>query len=237
GKYISELRVMADSPLVGQSVEEAKLGEKHSVFVLELLREDQKIWSPRAQTLREGDVLLARGDWSRLSAVIDKLKLEVESDFTLRDDTFEDSDRVLAEVMIAPKSRFAGNTLGSLEFRWHYNATVLAIHRRGEVLREKLRNVTLHVGDVLLVVAAPDEIRALRSNANLIMLTEKAGARTARRRAPLALAIMVAVVAAAGFGLLPIVISALLGAAAMVVLRCIDPDEAYRAVDWRVIVM
>src|SRR5690606_9220545 len=65
----------------------------------------------------------------------------------------------------------------------------------------------------------------------------KAGTRTARRRAPLALAIMVAVVAAAGFGLLPIVISALLGAAAMVVLRCIDPDEAYRAVDWRVIVM
>jgi len=237
GKYITELRVMPDSPLVGQTVEEAKLGEKHSVYVLELLRDDQKIWSPRAQTLREGDVLLARGDWSRLSVVIDKLKLEVESDFTLRDETFEEADRVLAEVMIAPKSRFEGSTLSSLEFRWHYNATVLALHRRGEVLREKVRDVQLNVGDVLLVVAAPDEIRALRQNPNLIMLTEKAGTRSARRRAPLALAIMAAVVAIAGFGLLPIVVTALLGGAAMVVLRCLEPDEAYRAIDWRVIVM
>ena len=97
GKYITELRVLPDSPLVGQTVEAAKLGEKHSVYVLELLRDDQKIWSPRAQTLHAGDVLLARGDWSRLSAVTEKLKLEVESDFTLRDETFEEADRVLAE--------------------------------------------------------------------------------------------------------------------------------------------
>ena len=66
GKYITELRVMPESSLIGASVDEAKLGGEYGVYVLELIRGEEKVWSPRSQVLEEGDILIARGDWSKL---------------------------------------------------------------------------------------------------------------------------------------------------------------------------
>lgn len=237
GKYIAELRVMSGSPLIGKSVAEAKLGERHGVFVLELLRGEEKIWSPRAQKLQEGDILLTRGDWSRLSNLKDTARLEIEPEFKLRDEQFRAEDQVLTEVMVSPGSRFIGQTLRSLEFNWHYNATVLAIHRRGEVLREKLRDVELAVGDILLMLTSPSEMQHLRANTNVVVLTEREEGPTSSRRAWITLAIMVAVVGAATLEWLPIVASSILGCIALVVFRCLEPDEVYESVDWRVIML
>lgn len=237
GKYITELRVMAGSPLIGRSVASGRLAEKFGVYVLELHRGEEQVWAPRAELLREGDVLLARGDWSRLSELKDQMRLEIEPEFKLRDEQFRDGDQALVEVMVAPNSRFIGQTLRDLDFHWHYNATVLGMHRRGEVLREKLREVSLGVGDLLLLVAARDELPALRRNPNLVVVNEREDDSSSRRRAPLALLIMVAVIATAGLGLMPIVISALIGCVAMVVTRCLAPEEAYESVDWRIIVL
>lgn len=237
GKYITELRVMPGSPLIGQSVAEARLGEKHGIYVLELLRGEEKIWSPRAQKLAEGDVLLARGDWSRLSAFKDQARLELEPEFTLRDSQFSDAEQVLTEVMVAPGSRLIGHTLAELDFQWHYNATALAIHRRGEVSRDKLKDTRLTIGDVLLLVTSPDEMRALRGNRNLVVLSEREEPGGNRRKAWIAIAIMLAVVGVAFLEWLPIVASAILGCIALVALRCLEPEEVYEAIDWRVIVL
>ena len=238
GKYITELRVSAGSPMIGKSIADAKLGEKHGVYVMELERDGEHLsWAPRAEVLREGDVLLARGDWSRITEVRERMKLEIEPEFKLRDEQFEVGDRSLLEVMIAPNSRFQDETLKDLEFKWHYNATVLAIHRRGEVLREKVREVTLSTGDVLLMMVPKDDIPALRRNPNVVIVTEREDDGASRRKAPLALAIMAAAIGVAATGLLPIVIAALIGCVLMVVTRCIEPEEAYDAVDWRIIVM
>lgn len=237
GKYITELRVMPGSPLIGQSVAQSRLAEKFSVYVLELLRGKDQVWSPRAEVMQAGDVLLARGDWSRLSELKDQMRLEIEPEFKLRDDQFTGASQSLVEVMVAPNSRFAGETLRELDFRWNYHATVLAVHRRGEVLREKIREVTLNVGDILLMLAPREELPSLRRNPNLVVVTERDDETASRKRAPLALLIMVAVIVSSGLGLMPIVISALIGCVALVVTQCLEPEEAYEAIDWRIIVL
>jgi hypothetical protein len=56
--------------------------------VLELMRGEEHVWSPRAEHVREGDVLLVRGDWSKLSALKDELGLEIDPEFTLSDRSF-----------------------------------------------------------------------------------------------------------------------------------------------------
>src|SRR5262249_347058 len=77
GKFVTELRVMADSPLIRSTIAALKLGEKHSIYVLELLRGEEHLWDPREQELREGDVLLARGDWERVDEFRQRFKLEI----------------------------------------------------------------------------------------------------------------------------------------------------------------
>jgi di/tricarboxylate transporter len=237
GKYITELRVLPGSPLIGRSVAEARLGEKYGVFVLELLRGDEKVWEPRAERLQAGDVMIARGDWSQLALLTDKARLEVNPEFHIASDQFEDQNQVMTEVMIAPGSRLLGQTLVSSDFHRHYNATVLALHRRGEILREKLREVRFSVGDVLLLVAPGSEMAALRRSGNLVVLSEREQAGWSVRRGLLAIAIMIVSVAVAALGWLPIVASAILGCIALVATRCLRNDEAYEAIDWRVIML
>ncbi|WP_419203973.1 SLC13 family permease [Bordetella trematum] len=118
GKYITELRVMPDSSLIGQSVGDAKLGEEYGVFVLELLRGDAKVWGPREQQIEAGDVLLARGDWTKLDELRKEAGLEVDPQFKLEQRSFEEVEQVLTEVMIAPRSRISGRTLASLGAGW-----------------------------------------------------------------------------------------------------------------------
>ncbi|MBW8313160.1 MAG: SLC13 family permease [Rhizobium sp.] len=241
GKYITELRVMPGSPLIGKSVAQAQLAERRSVYVLELMRGEQKHWSPRAEELREGDVLLVRGNWEQLKALKDEARLELEPEFKLQDSQFtgEDSEQaqVLVEAMVAPGARLVGRSLAELDFQWAYNATVLALHRRGEVLREKIKDVSLNVGDVLLLMCPRAELDVLRTNNNLVVLNERGEAEKPRSKALLAIAIMAAAIAVAALGWLPIVASSILGGIALVATRCIGNDQAYQAVDWRVIVL
>src|SRR5690554_2439797 len=187
GKYITELRVGAESSLIDTPLSEAKLGEEYGVYVLELLRGDEKVWSPRSQTLREGDVLLARGEWAKLEELCNATGLELNAEFELKQRSFEDVEQVLAEVLVAPRSRLIGSTLGMVDPGWHHNTTSLAIQRRGQILREELRHVRLQVGDILLLLIPEAEMAALRKDRNIIVLSQRQAERPAGWRAPFAL--------------------------------------------------
>ncbi len=237
GKYITELRVMPDSSLIGQSVGDAKLGEEYGVFVLELLRGDAKVWGPREQQIEAGDVLLARGDWTKLDELRKEAGLEVDPQFKLEQRSFEDVEQVLTEVMIAPRSRISGRTLASLGAGWHRNATVLGIHRRGQVLRDKLKEVRLRVGDILLVLTPAAEAADLRGDGNLIVLSEREAEKAMGWRAPFALGTMALVILVSALGWVPISITSLIGAVAMTLAGCLKADDVYDAVDWRIIIL
>jgi len=238
GKYITELRVMPDSSLIGTSVGEAKLSEESGVFVLELMRGDEKVWSPRSQILEEGDVLIARGDWSKLEELKNKTGLEIDPEFKLKARTLEEgTHQVLTEVMIAPRSRLIGSTLATLDRRWQHSATVLAVHRRGEVLRKQLKDVRLNVGDVLLMLTPESEMQGLRQDTNVIVLSQREAQKPMGWRAPFALITTVLVIGVSAIGWAPIAITSLVGAVAMTLARCLEADEVYDAIDWRIIIL
>ena len=238
GKYITELRVMPESSLIGVSVGEARLGEEYGVFVLELLRGDEKVWSPRSRTLEEGDILIARGDWSKLDQLRTRAGLEINTEFQLKARTLEEgTEQVLTEVMIAPRSRVIGSTLALLDRRWQHNATVLAVHRRGQILRKQLKDVRLNVGDVLLMLTPETEMPALRKDSSVIVLSERDADKPAGWRAPFALITMALVIAISAVGWAPIAITSLIGAVAMTLAGCLEADEVYDAIDWRIIIL
>jgi len=235
GEYITELRVMANSPLIGKTVMESNLGTEHDVTILKMLDEDRKIWAPYRQRLREGSVLLVRGRIQELMALKEATKLELHAEFKLRDESLQDEEMLLVQALIAPQSQLIGRTLKNIFFRHRYNSLVLAIHRRGALLRDKLNAVRLELGDALLVMTPKREIEALRADSDFIVLGEVQEPSLHRRKVPVALAIVAGVVGLAAMGIMPILVSAILGCVAMVLSRCISLEEAYKAVDWKVI--
>jgi di/tricarboxylate transporter len=235
GKYITELRVKADSPLIGKTVMESNLGTEHDVTILRLFDEDRKVWAPYRQRLREGSVLLVRGSLKELMALKEAAKLELQAEFELRDETLQDEEMVLVQALVSPQSQLIGRTLKNLFFRHRYNALVLAIHRRGALLRDKLNAVRLELGDALLVMVAKKDVDDLRGADDFIILGEVQEPSLHRRKAPIALATVAGVVGLAATGAMPILVSAILGCVVMVLSRCVSLEEAYKAVDWKVI--
>ncbi len=238
GKYITELRVMPGSALLGTSVEEARLAARFDVFVLELLRDGKKLWSPRSQTLQTGDILLARGDWARLDALRKEAGLAIEAEHKFKDRQLrKDANLVISEVMIAPNSRLEGLDMEAVDRIWRHNVTVLAIQRRGQVLREKIKDVAFSVGDILLMIVPENEMHMLRRDKNVIVLSKRGAARHSGWRAPFALATMALVIIVSALGWMPIALTSLVGAAVMVTAGCLGGDDAYEAVDWRIIIV
>lgn len=235
GEYITEMRIMEKSPLIGKTMVSSKFGEEHDVTVLEILRENRKLWAPLTEPIREGDILLVRGRVKDLIAMRGAERIEIEPEFKLQDKALQTEDLKLVEALVAPQSRLIDRTLTELEFRRRYNAIVLAIQRRGLPLRKKLTNVRLRFGDALLLQGPEKEIKRLRADDNFIVLEEVEEPALRRRKVPIALGIIALVVGLATINVMPILVSAILGCIVMVVTRCLTLEEAYGAIDWKVI--
>ncbi|NUO71422.1 MAG: SLC13 family permease [Frateuria sp.] len=235
GKYVTELVVGEESPLVGSRIADAQLGDKFGVYPLELLRGERRMWSPREQQLAVGDVLLVRGDWDKIEEFQRRTRLRnaPEQHYAREDDR----SRVLAELMVAPGSPAEGRRLSELGLDWRYRASVLAVHRRGQVLRDKLSNTDLAVGDVLLALVDEGGMPKLRTDDAFIVLSERDDARGSLRKAWVAASIMAAVVVASGLHWLPIPIAALCGATAMALTGCFGRKDIYEGMDWKIIIL
>jgi di/tricarboxylate transporter len=236
GKYVTELRVTEKSSLLDQTITEAVLGENNGIYPLELLRGERRMWSPRSQKLQIGDVLLVRGSWDKIENFRTRTHLENAPE-TRYAHGKNDAPRVIAEVMVAPASPMEGHRLGETALNWRYDATVLAIHRRGHILREKLSNVSLAVGDVLMVLVDEVTMPRLRADENLIVLSQRETNRRIPRKAMIAVGIMAAVVLVSGLKWLPIPIAAVSGAAAMALTGCFGTKDVYEGMDWKIIIL
>jgi di/tricarboxylate transporter len=237
GKFVTELKVMPGSPLIGQPIGATSFSEKYRVHVLELLRGEQRLWAPRDHELKQDDILIARGDWDRLEEFKQAQKLEIATVAENDESAGVAVRRILVEAMVAPGTRLVGDTLDKMDFGWNYQATVLAVQRRGAILREPLRQTRLQVGDILMLLVDEDSLAHVRRASGLVVLSERGDTRQSRRKAPVAIAIVVAVVAIAGMGWLPIVVAALLGCAAMALTGCFNFEDVYDSIDWQVIVL
>ncbi|MFA7320496.1 MAG: SLC13 family permease [Dokdonella sp.] len=235
GKYVTELKVTAHSPLVGQTIADAKLGEKYSIYPLELLRGDRHLWSPRSQVLAADDVLLVRGDWDKIEEFRKRADLEIDPENRFGHD--RKSARILVEVMVKPASTIEGSSLEELDFRRNHDAIALAIHQRGRILRDKLKDVRLAAGDVLLLLVSEEAATALRSDERFVVLSEREDTRRTSKRAVAAVLIMISVVVVSGLHWLPIPVAAIAGAVAMAIAGCYGRKDLYEGIDWKIIVL
>jgi len=236
GKYVAELEVSDESPLLGTAIADARLGDEFGVYPLELLRGEQRMWSPREQKLEVGDVLLVRGDWEKIEEFQRKAKLHNAPERRYAPEE-GDHPRVLAQMMVAPASPVEGRSLAEIGLDWRYHATALALNRRGEVLREKLSETRLAVGDMLMVLVDEAAMPKLRNDEAFIVLNERDDVRGMSRKALLAAAIMAAVVLVSGMHWLPIPIAAVCGAVAMALGGCFGRKDVYEGMDWKIIIL
>ncbi|WP_347277456.1 SLC13 family permease [Pseudanabaena sp. FACHB-2040] len=246
--YVTELVITPDSNLIGQTLRASELQRRYDIDVLELFRQGSHFPPPLAdKVLTAGDILLVRGTREDLIQIRSQRGLDLVSDRHLQADALDEardevidpdlssSEEKIAEVMILSNSRLSGSTLKELRFRQRYNATVLAIRRGQELIRERMGRVPLRFGDLLLVQGPKDSILGLQTTRELLVLDQRDAETMRPDKAWIALAIMLGVIAAAAFSWMPILVSALVGVVLMILTGCLRPGEIYGAVRWDII--
>ena len=236
--YLTEVVVREDSPLVGETVQSGLEETDFDVDLVQLIRGKQVFLEPLApKVIQAGDVFAVRTDRDTLVELMDVEGLDLLPDVTVDESELEQAEEQenLVEVVIAPGSFLAGETLASTNFRQRYDATVLALRRGGDVIRQRMDRLQLRVGDTLLVQATGDSVDRLNTNRNFIVAQEVKRPDFRRSKIPLAVGIVAGVVGVAALDVLPIVVSALAGAVLMVVTGCLKPTEVYDAVQWDIV--
>jgi len=238
--YVSEIVVARSSNLVGQTLRQSKLQRKFDLDVLEIIRNNNHFPQPLADKLLQvGDILMVRGGKECLLKVKDEKGIEFLPHIQFYDKSWEQNlssgEESIAEVLILSNSNLIGSTLKDIRFRQRYNATVLAIRRGEELVRERLGKVNLRFGDVLLLQGPKESFLGLQTSRDLLFIGDRDLETLRRDKAGIAVAIGLGVVLATALGILPIVVSALIGVLLMVVTGCLKSGEVYQAVRWDII--
>ncbi|MFC6614568.1 SLC13 family permease [Halopenitus salinus] len=243
-EYLTEVVVREDSPLVGRTVNQVLQDTDLDVDVVQLVRGDQVFSEPLARKeVRPDDVFVIRTDRSSLLELLDAEGLDLAPDAEVTEETLDvedaamepEDDQSLVEVVLSPEASIVGETLETTNFRNRYDATVLAIRRGGQVIHARMDERRLRGGDTLLIQASDDTIRRFGNDRNFVLARELTRPDFRRSRIPVAVGIVLGVVALAALEVMPILISALAGMVAMVATGCVKPTEVYESVDWSVV--
>ena len=230
-KYFTEVAIPEDSVLVGKRVLEVLQFKRNGVRLIDVLRGDASLRRDMDPVvLQAGDRVVLRTEMSEL------LEMQNRTDMRVAD-TLSSVETETVEVLITPGCKMIGRTLGALRLRRRYGVYPLALHRRDQNIGRQLDDVEVKVGDTLLLEGAPDDIKRVAVDMDLVDISHPTARAYRRGKAPLAIGALVLVIVMSSFEVAPILVMSFLAVALILITRCIDSDEALGFVDGRLMAM
>ncbi|MHA6492246.1 SLC13 family permease [Pseudomonas borbori] len=232
--FMTELLVPQDSPVIGKTLSEASLNGASGLQVLKIFREDQELTEPAADTvLAAGDQLVLHGQVKDVVDVRESGRLTFNRGESF--ETISSHDVILAEAIVGRGSRYSHRPMRDLDLTARYGIAVLAVHRQDENIQGNLDDLHLQFGDVMLVEGTPAQIKRFAENGELISLNTVQERAYRRDKAPIAIIATLAVMLLAALEVMPIEGLALIAAVTVVATRCLEIEDAYKAVDWKIL--
>ncbi|WP_409371762.1 SLC13 family permease [Pseudooceanicola nitratireducens] len=230
-KFFTEAVVPPDSNLIGREVLDVQLFKREGVRLIDVVRGDQSLRrNLKEVVLQVGDIVVLRSQISELLSLQRTKSLK-------RVDQISAVETTTVEALIAPGCKMVGRALGSMRLRRRYGVYVLAVHRRNQNIGRQLDETIVRVGDTLLLEGAPEDIRRLSQEMEMVDVTQPTGRAYRREQAPIAIGALLAIVGLAAFGVAPIFLLTVLAVAVVLWTRCIDADEAFSFVEGRLLTM
>lgn len=230
------VRVPQGSVLAGHDLIENRFGNGFGLTVAGIVRNDELMCMPAPnEKVHAGDLLLLQGTSYDIDVLNGLQQLEIEEQTSGLAAELESQQIGVTEVLLSPRTALAGRTLSELLFRDHYGLSVLAIWREGRAYRTGLQDIPMQFGDALLVYGQRRNLEDLARDPDFLVLDEAAAQAPRLEKASIAAAVMVAVLLSAILGFVPIAIAGLSGAALMILFGCLSMEEAYRAIEWKIV--
>src|SRR6056297_85490 len=230
-KFFTEVAVPEDSALIGQNVNEVDLFRRDGVRLIDVLRGDASLRRDMSGVVvQAGDRVVLRTDMTEVLGLQASKELKTV-------DKLSSVRTTTVEVLITPGARMVGRTLGNLRLRRRYGVYPLAVHRRNQNIGTQLDNLTIRVGDTLLLEGDPADIQRLAADMDLVDVSQPSERAYRREKSPIAIAAMAGIVILAAFNVAPLLALVIIAVAVVLLAGCIDAEEAFSFIEGRLLAL
>lgn len=238
-EFITEARISSNSSLVGKSLSETKLSEITGARVIDVVRGKNSVFADGSKLkFQSGDKIILSCKPEGLVEANDVEGLDLFGALGLGIEHISSNEGFMVEAMVRPSSSIIHKTLAEVNFRSKFNLTILAIHRKGKNINHRIGSPRLQASDTLLILGTKESINSLREEDDLLFLDKpKIALESLKQKSGLVISVLAGIVTVASLGILPISTAALCGVAILLVTKCIKPAEAYKSIEWNIIIL
>ena len=236
-----EIEVPANSQLVGLMLDDVE-GSSHVRIIATQRKDNETRVGPGALArdlgIEAGMILGILASPHDVDLFVAKYGLQKRAGLKEFGEVLASTRSGVAEVVIPPGSKLIGKSARDVWLRKTYGQAMVALHRRGETLREgeDIRNLPLEAGDTLVVHTTWEALARLESNRDFVVVTsEYPHEETRPQKVGYALFFFLVALSLVLFSDLRLSISLLTGALGMVLTGVMNIDEAYEAVSWKTV--
>lgn len=236
-KYLTNIVLLKESLKKAKKLRDLSFLKEENVEVVQLRRGKNRYYLPRKDfELMENDVLKLKCDVDKIKQLKTKIGIEVRPLLSLEVEEHGQEEIKYVEAIISPGSALVGQKLKNIDFRGKYNAALLGIREREGLFSKLMRQEKAVSGDTLLLAVSKKELNTFNeNNEDFILISQPDFSQPESKKGFLTIGIVLTVILLASFNVLPILISAILGCLLLLITRCIEAEQAYKAVDWKVI--
>ena len=237
-RYATEVRVPGESALVGTTVADLEARCENEVAVMAILRRDRRRLAPASlEQIQAGDVLILEGESEALQPLfVDPTLVEAGAE-EIDPATLRSPDVRVIEAVVMPNSVLEGASARGFGIHRRFGVNLLALAREGHAARARLKLVRFRVGDVLLLQGDDQALEHACSSLGCLAIKDR-GLDIVRRRGAIAIpSLFAGGILAAAVGLVPIQIAFTTVVGLLVLGKLISLRDAYRSIEWPVIVL
>lgn len=191
--------------------------------------------TPKESDISSDDIIIVAAESERLRSIPNPADLEVLSQPTSLID--DDEEVGFLEAAVTPRSVLNGQTISQVSFRERFGVQVLALWREGKAIRTGLADISLKIGDTLLLYGAPRQFERLSKDPDFVVLSELPRVPHRQHRTVNLISAGLLFALLAGIHAAPLHVLAVAVALFLVATRAVSIDRVYRAVDLRLVIM
>lgn len=237
-EYLTDLTVKPNSDLIGNILDAEDLTQELDLDVLRIFKSGHDSSAQRNEVrIQENDVLRIRGGPKEIEKLLRREDLALLPTNKWVDTDLQHGFDTLVEASVAPESSLEARKLSDIDFGERFEAVPMAIRHHGELQQERLGDIQLSGGDSILLSMSKERIQDLNNDPAFVVTSELDVMRPRTDKIPVVLSILALVVGTAALGIAPIVVAAPAGVIAMILTGCLSTEEAYTAINWKIIML
>lgn len=236
--YLTEAKVLATSPLIGLAVKEIEALQNENIGIAGVASGNRLTLNTNPQhSLKEGDILILRGDPSSLQSTFAESQLEIQTASGKTFDELTAGELSLTECVITATSPLVGRDVAYLRRHTANSVALIGLAHEGKIIRKRLRHHTFNTGDILLLQSETAFVNDMLGELNLLPLAQRDIQLGQPRRVLVAISIFMIAIALGSLNVLPMAGAFIAAALAYALMGLLPGKDVYRNIDWPIIIL